>query len=69
MSGLFGGGSSPAPLPPPPPPTPAPTIDEARKRREATDTAAKRRGRAATIFTGTEGASATPVQSKTLFGS
>lgn len=67
MSGLFGGGSSPA-LAPPPAPVPVPTIDDAKKRQQAQDAANRRRGRAATIFTGNEGAGA-PVQAKTLFGS
>jgi hypothetical protein len=69
MGSLFGGGDKPAPLPPPPPPVPTPTIDDARKRREAADAAAKRRGRQASVFTGSEGAADAPVQSKTLFGS
>jgi hypothetical protein len=67
MGSLFGG-SSPDPLPPPPPPAPTPTIDEAKRRRESQDAATRRRGRAATVFTGSEGTGA-PVQSKTLFGS
>ena len=69
MSGLFGGGSSPAPLPPPPPVPAAPSIDNARRRQEAADSANRRKGRSASLFTGASGIENTPVQTKTLFGS
>lgn len=58
-----------APLPKPPDLTTA--TDRARAAREAADAAGRKRGRAASIFTGPEGVSAgaTPLGFKTLVGS
>lgn len=69
MSGLFGGGGSVSTPAAPPPPPPTPRIDEARARREAQDAANRRRGRQASVFTGSEGVGSTPVGTKTLVGS
>lgn len=55
MGGLFGGSPTPPPTPAPPAPTPAPTIDTARQSQQAMDRDAGRKGRAATILTGSQG--------------
>ena len=49
----------PTPEPAPPPPT----VDEARANQDALDIARRRRGRAATIFTGATGDTTTPTLS------
>ena len=51
MSGLFGSSKAPAPPPPPSPPPPPPTVDAARQSRMASDLAARRKGRGATVLT------------------
>lgn len=70
MQKIFG--NAPQPLPPSPPPPPAPTIDDAASRaaaeRAAGDAALRKRGRAASVLTGPEGAAA-PTAKKTLIGS
>lgn len=43
------------PLPPPPAPLPAPTIDEAKQKRMNQDELLSRKGRAASILTGSSG--------------
>lgn len=63
-----------APTPPAPlgaPPTVATAADRARQQREQQDALAKKRGRAASIFTGDTGVApnATPLGFKTLVGS
>jgi len=56
--------------PTPSAPTPAPTIDTARQQQQASDNAAMRRGRAATILTSQQGDLATTQTSATkLLGS
>lgn len=56
MCGGGGGGSyTPPPVPPPPAPTPAPTIDASRDARQKQDDALARKGRAASILTGSQG--------------
>lgn len=62
VGGLFGANDSPyqqiqqqAPTPTPPAATPAPNIDSARQQQQASDNAAMRRGRAATILTSQQG--------------
>lgn len=68
------GGSKPAPvIAPPPPPPPAPSIDQAASRvaaeKAAQDAALRKRGRAASVLTGSEGVADTPIAKKTLVGS
>lgn len=69
---FFGGGSkAPSIPPPPPPPPPVPTVDDARAAADRETAGYRRRGRAATILTSTEGA-LTPsanIGAKTLLGS
>jgi hypothetical protein len=68
MGGLFGGGSTPAPVAP----AAAPTLSDAavtNAARQEQITAARTRGRAATILTGGMGTTApAPTQSKVLMG-
>lgn len=66
------GGDKAAESPPiviPPPPPSAPTIDDARRQRETSDMALRRKGRAATILSGSGGVTGETVQAKTLIGS
>ena len=68
------GGGAPSYTPPPPAPaptpTPAPTIDEARANRQKQDDVLARRGRAATVLTGSQGDMSAPATgTKTLLGS
>lgn len=77
VKAIFGGGQQqqqqpvmPPPPPPPPAPTPAPVIDQARQAQQSQDVLAGRRGRAATILTGSQGDLAAPTTgTKQLLGS
>lgn len=69
MGGLFKTPKAPA-IPPPPAPASAPTVDVAKDRAMAMDKLAGRRGRAASILTGSQGdLTAAPTATKTLLGS
>lgn len=72
IGGLFGGGKQPTIVMPSPPaalPAQAPTIeDAAANRREAEDRARRRRGRAATVVTGSQGSGTPNTASKALLG-
>lgn len=63
MSGLFGGYR-----PKIYKPLPAPTIDDAANAREAADALRRRKGRAASIITGPNGADTPKTTAKTLLG-
>lgn len=67
MSGLFSKPSVPN-TPPPVANPPAPTIDTAEQNRIQNDRVLRRRGRAATMLTGTLGAGSPNVATKTLLG-
>ena len=66
----FGSPSAPAMPAPPPPPPPPPTINQARETIRRKDTAARRRGRAATVLSDQSSMSQVQPQtaSKTLLG-
>ena len=76
-AGRVAGLNPPVPIPPAPPtalpaaPNAASALDRLRANREAADSAGRKRGRAASIFTGPEGVApnATPLGFKTLVGS
>lgn len=68
MEKIFGGGPSIPPPPPIPEPPPAPTIDDATKARENEDALRRRKGRAATVLTGSAGAGAPRTATKALLG-
>lgn len=68
IGGLFGGQQTPQPIVIPAAPDPAPTIDQAAKAREAEDIMRRRKGRAATILTGAQGAGTPTTATKALLG-
>jgi len=63
MSGLFGGSK-----PKIEKPLPAPTIDDAANARESADALRRRKGRAASIITGSDGADTPKTTAETLLG-
>lgn len=71
LGGLFGE-RDPIPAPPPPPPAPAApdpaAADEAARQREAEDAKNRKRGRAAFLLTGSQGAGTPKTATKTLLG-
>jgi hypothetical protein len=69
MSGLFGGDSSPPPFTPPPPPPPPVIEDTSGQAQDAADQLRRRKGAQASILTGSLGAAAPDVGSKSLLGS
>lgn len=70
VSSIFGGGKAPElpPMPKPPEPEPVPTVDDAVSAREKEDAARRRKGRAAYVLTGGEGAGSPNSATKTLLG-
>jgi len=69
MSFLFGGGDKAAATPAVPVPDPPPTIEDAQtKVQDAEDASRRRRGAAATMLTGKEGAGTPTTGAKALLG-
>lgn len=72
VKSLTSSGSKPAPLPPPEPPPPVPTVDTAAQAVAGQQTAASaqaaKKGRAASILTGSKGAGTPTSAVKTLLG-
>jgi hypothetical protein len=66
---IFGGGDTPKPAPMVvPEPDPVPTVDDAVAAREKEDSSKRRRGRAALVLTGKDGAGTPNSATKTLLG-